>query len=93
MRAKLVLPSALGVVAVTALTAWLLDWSFEKAAFLAPVIVVSLGAVAALAVLWTRVVWESLRRHEHPGRIVAIALGAIALIAALTALGLKLPRE
>ena len=51
MRAKVVLPAVLGVVAVTALTALAFGWSFEKAAYLAPVIVACLGAVAFLVVL------------------------------------------
>ena len=93
MRVKLVLPAALGVVGVTALTAVAFGWPFEKAAYLAPVIVACLGAIAFLVVIWSRVVWESWLRQEHKGRIVAITLGAIAVIAALTALGLKLPRE
>ena len=93
MRAKVVLPAVLGVVAVTALTALAFGWSFEKAAYLAPVIVACLGAVAFLVVLWSRVVWETWRHQAHKRRILAITLGAIAVIAVLTALGLKLPRE
>jgi hypothetical protein len=66
---------------------------FEHLALLAPVIVVCVGAVAGLVVLWSRVGWESLQRHEHPWRVLALGLGFIALIAVLSALGLKLPRE
>jgi hypothetical protein len=66
---------------------------FEHLALLAPVIVIGLGALAGLVVLWSRVGWESLRRHEHPWRVLALGLGFIALIAVLSALGLKLPRE
>lgn len=67
--------------------------ALEHLAFLAPVIVIVVGAVAALAVLWTRVGWESLRRHDHPWRVLALAAGLLALIGVLSALGLKLPRE
>jgi hypothetical protein len=66
---------------------------FEHLALLAPVIVLAVGALAGLVVIWTRVGWESLRRHDHPWRVLALGLGFIALIAALSALGLKLPRE
>jgi len=66
---------------------------FEHLALLAPVIVVAAGALAGLVVLWSRVGWESLRRHDHPWRVLALGIGFIALIAALSALGLKLPRE
>ncbi len=67
--------------------------ALEHLALLAPVIVFAVGALAALAVIWTRVGWESLRRHDHPWRVVALAVGLIALIGVLSALGLKLPRE
>jgi cytochrome c oxidase assembly factor CtaG len=66
---------------------------FEHLALLAPVIVLAVGAVAALVVIWSRVGWESLQRNEHPWRVVALVLGFVALIAVLSALGVKLPRE
>ena len=65
----------------------------EHLALLAPAIVIVLGAVAGLLVIWSRVGWESLRRHEHPWRVLALFVGFIALIAVLSALGIKLPRE
>jgi len=49
---------------LTALAAWILDWSFQRAATLSPVIVVVFGAAAFLVVLWGRVVWESVRRRR-----------------------------
>jgi uncharacterized integral membrane protein len=66
---------------------------FEHLALLAPVIVVIVGAVAGLILVWSRVGWESLQRNEHPWRVLALGLGFIALIAVLSALGVKLPRE
>jgi hypothetical protein len=78
---------------LTALVAWLLGWPFARAAYLAPVIVASLGAVAGLVVLWTRVAWESLREAKHPRRIVLLSVAALALLVGLSLLGLKLPRE
>jgi hypothetical protein len=66
---------------------------FEHLALLAPVIVIAVGALAALVLIWSRVGWESLRRREHPWRVLALSLGVIALIAVLSALGVRLPRE
>jgi hypothetical protein len=48
-----------------ALAAWLLDWSFERAVVLAPVVVAVAGASAFLVVLWARVVWESARGRRR----------------------------
>jgi hypothetical protein len=49
---------------LTALAAWILDWSFQRAATLSPVIVVVFGAAAFLVVLWTRVALDSLRSRS-----------------------------
>ena len=48
-----------------ALAAWLLDWSFERAVVLAPVVVAVAGATAFLVVLWTRIAWESVRGRRR----------------------------
>ena len=48
-----------------ALAAWLLDWSFERAVVLAPVVVAVAGASAFLVVLWTRIAWESVRGRRR----------------------------
>jgi hypothetical protein len=54
---------------LTALAARILDWSFQRAATLSPVIVLVFGAAAFLVVLWTRIAWESIRRRDrHGGR-------------------------
>jgi hypothetical protein len=52
-------------VALTALAAWILGWSFQRAATIAPVIVLVFGAAAFLVVLWTRVLWESIRGRRR----------------------------
>jgi hypothetical protein len=93
VRAKIYAVSVLTSLGAAVLLAWGLGWSFERVALLAPVIVVSVGAVVGLGLIWTRVVWESLQRQRHPARIVAIGLGAIALLVGLSILGLKLPKE
>jgi hypothetical protein len=80
-------------VGLTALVAWALSWPFERAAYLAPVIVAAAGAVAGLFVLWTRIALESLRQAQHPRRIVVLSVAALALLVGLSILGIKLPRE
>ena len=78
---------SISVAACTALVlvaAWLLRMPLERAAVLAPVIVVTVGATAFVVVLWTKIVWESLRRQKHPGRVVAGALAALALLVVLS---------
>jgi uncharacterized membrane protein YidH (DUF202 family) len=77
------------VLAVT----WVFEISLSRAAVLAPVIVVAAGAAAGVAVLWAKVGWESLRRRRRPWLVAGVALVAFALIAALSLLGLDLPRE
>ena len=69
-----------------------MSW-WERAAVLAPLIVVAVGAAAALVVLWTKVGWETLQRQSHPWRIVAVGVAALCLLFALSLLGIKLPRE
>jgi hypothetical protein len=85
--------SGLVTAGLVLLTVWLFDLRLDRAAVLAPVLVVIAGAVAGLFVLWTKVGWEALRRREHPWRIVALAVGALAVLVALSLLGIKLPRE
>jgi branched-subunit amino acid ABC-type transport system permease component len=79
--------------ALPLLVAWLFELSLERAVVLAPVLVVVAGAAAGLVVLWTRVVYESLRRRRHPWRIVAAALAVLVLLAALSLVVGPLPRE
>ena len=61
LRWPVLLASFAVCAALTALAAWLLDWSFQRAATLSPIIVLVFGAVAFLIVLWSRVLWESIR--------------------------------
>jgi len=93
VRARTVVAATGACLGLTALTAWIFAWSFEKAAFLAPVIVVSAAAIVGLLLLWTRVAWESLQQAKHPRRIVVLSVAALALLVGLSVLGLKLPRE
>ena len=87
-------PAALaGVVALVALTAWALAWPFEKAAFLAPVIVVGGAAAVGLALLWGKIALSSLQESRHPRRVLVYWLLGIGLLVLLTVLGVKLPNE
>jgi hypothetical protein len=78
---------AISAVVCTALvfaTAALLDMALTKAAVLAPVIVVTVGATVGLLAFWTKIAWDSLQRQRHPGRIVAGSLAVLALLVVLS---------
>jgi len=81
------------VVALVGLTAWVMGWPFEKAVYLAPVIVVCGAAVVGLVILWGKVAIQSLRDSRRPRLVLALWLAGIALLVLLTVLGVKLPRE
>jgi hypothetical protein len=89
---RLVLVS-FAVTALVLLASWLLSWPLEKAALLAPVIVVFVAVAAGVLVFWGRVAWDGLRASRHQRWIVAGALSLVALVAVLTLLGVQLPRE
>jgi membrane protease YdiL (CAAX protease family) len=76
-----------GLVAATALV---FQMPLDRAAALAPVIVITGGATVFLVVLWTKIARDSLRRQRHPRRIVAVGVGAFALLA-LVSFFLPLP--
>jgi hypothetical protein len=65
MRTRVALLVVAACAGLTALAALLLDWSFERAAILSPVVIAVAGAAGFLIVLWTRVVWETLRRRRR----------------------------
>ena len=65
LRWPILLASFAVCAGLTALAARILDWSFQRAATLSPVIVVVFGAAAFLVVLWTRVAWESIRKRRR----------------------------
>jgi hypothetical protein len=87
-------PAALVVVlALVALTAWLLSWPLEEAVYLAPVIAVGGAAAVGLLLLWGKVALDSLRESRHPRRVLAYWLLGLGLLVVLTVLGVKLPNE
>lgn len=93
MSSKAVLASGLVTAALVLLVVGVFEVSLERAAVLAPVIVLAFGAAAAVVVLWAKVGWEALQRRRRPWLIVGIAAAVVVLIAALSLLGLELPRE
>ena len=93
MSTKAALASGLVVAGLVFAVTWMFDISFSRAAALAPVIVLAVGAAAGVAVVWAKVGWESLRRRRRPWLTLGIAIGALVLITALSLLGLQLPRE
>ncbi|HET7555782.1 MAG TPA: hypothetical protein VFJ75_09030 [Gaiellaceae bacterium] len=93
MSTKAALVSGGVTAALVLLVVWLFGVSLDRAAVLAPVIVVVFGAAAGLVVLWAKVGWEALRRRRRPWLVAGIAVGAVVLIAALSLLGVQLPRE
>jgi hypothetical protein len=93
MSSKAVLASGLVTAMLVLLVVGVFEVSLERAAVLAPVIVLAFGAAAAVVVLWAKVGWEALQRRRRPWLIVGIAAAVVVLIAALSLLGLELPRE
>jgi hypothetical protein len=51
---------------------------------LAPVIVVTAGATAAVLLLWARIVIDALRRQRRPGLIVAGGLAALGVLVVIS---------
>ncbi len=64
MRLSLLFASAVVSLGLVALASAALDLSFERAALLAPVIVVSVGAALALLVIWGKAALEPWRRRR-----------------------------
>ena len=75
------------------LAAWILAWPVEKAVYLAPVIVIGAAAAVGLLILWGKVAVQSLRESRRPKLVLALWLAGLALLVALSVLGVKLPRE
>jgi amino acid transporter len=85
--------SGLVTAALVLLAVGVFELSLERAAILAPVLVVIFGAAAGLIVLWTKVGWEALQRRKRPWLVAAVAVAVLALLVGLSLLGVKLPRE
>jgi hypothetical protein len=85
--------ASVAVTAIVVIAVAVTDLSFQRAALLAPVLVIGVAALAGLVVFWGRVGWDSLRRSRHPRLLIAGGLAFVALLVVLTFLGVNLPRE
>ena len=93
MSMRAAVASGLVTGALVLVAVGVFELSLERAAILAPVLVVVFGAAAGLVVLWTKVGWEALQRRRRPWLVAAIAVAVLALLVGLSLLGVKLPRE
>jgi len=93
MRALRFPVAAVAVVAMVTATAVLMGWPFERAVYLAPVIVIGFAAVAGLLILWGKVALQQLRESKRPRLVLALWVAGIALLVLLSILGVELPRE
>jgi hypothetical protein len=76
--------AAAAVLGLVLLSALLFQWSLEKAALLAPLIVATAGATAFIFVLWGKIAWEGLRRSDHPVAITVGVVGTLVLLVVLS---------
>jgi len=83
-RTRTLAVAGAAVVALVVVSALLFQWSLEKAALLAPVIVATAGATAFIFVLWGKIAWEGLRRSGHPVAIGAGVVGTLVLLVVLS---------
>lgn len=93
MSTKAALLSGAVTAVLVLLVVWVFEVSLDRAAVLAPVIVVAFGAAAGVVVLWAKVGWEALQRRRRPWLVAGIVVATVALIAVLSLLGVQLPRE
>ena len=93
MSTKAAIISGFVTAGLVLVVVWVFEMSLSRAALLAPVIVVAFGAAAGLVVLWAKVAREALGRSHRPWLVLGIAGAVVAVIAALSLLGLELPRE
>ncbi len=56
---------AVVVLAIWLVGTWVTRFSLEQMALLAPIAVLVVGATAALVVLWTKVIADSVRRRRE----------------------------
>jgi hypothetical protein len=64
MRVSVVVVSALGSLGVVALAALVFGLSLERAALLAPAIVLCVGAAVGLVIVWGKAALEPVRRRR-----------------------------
>jgi hypothetical protein len=65
VRIRVVLIALIACLTLAAITALALDWSFQKAVILSPVLVLVAGAAGFLIVLWTRILLDTFRGRRR----------------------------
>ncbi len=88
-----IIVASVAVVGAVALSMAAFELSFTRAVLLAPVMVISLGLLAALGILFGRAAGESWRNLRRPWLAVGVVAAVVAVFAVLTVLGVKLPHE
>ena len=81
MRPAALTLAGAAVASLVAATAVLFRMPLDRAAALAPVIVVTAGATVFITLLWVRIVWESLRGRSAAARAAAAVTGGVVLFA------------
>jgi hypothetical protein len=84
VRARNAVLAAVAALALVGLAALIFEPTLEEALLLAPVIVVTAGATAAVLLLWARIVIDALRRQRRPGLIVAGGLAALGVLVVIS---------
>jgi hypothetical protein len=93
MRVRIAVAALAAAAGLCALAAWVFAWPFEKAVYLAPIIVAAAGASIGLLIFWGRVVYVQVRDSRNRKLLIWLAAAFVALVVVLTALGVSLPRE
>ena len=70
MRVPVIAGVAVATVGLVALASVWFGWSFQRAAMLAPVIVVCAGAVAGLLIVWGKAAWANVKKPSDAPRSV-----------------------
>jgi hypothetical protein len=66
MRLSVLVVATLGTFGLVALAALVFGLSFERAALLAPAIVICVGGAAGLLILWGKAALDVYRRRKQP---------------------------
>jgi predicted neutral ceramidase superfamily lipid hydrolase len=90
LRIGIALAVVFGLVVLASL---IMGWPVERAVYLAPVIVVAAAAFLGLLILWGKVAVQSLQESKRPRLVLGLWVGGLALLVALSVLGVNLPRE
>jgi hypothetical protein len=65
VRVLVAAASTVTAVGLVFLVAWWFEMPLERAVYLAPIIVVSFGALAGIVVIWTRIALDPILRRRR----------------------------